>query len=80
MSWLFFGAFVLLIIGLGLFGVASSEPDILGGFYVLALALIAGGLFIYHWGVVGEVNCYRDGGQMISSQECVVISNTGGSK
>ena len=78
MSWIFTLAIALIIlavfcIGSG-FGMASDSGgagEVLAA-YFCGVVLLVVGLLTFQSSVMNEVNCYRDGGQVIDTQ-CMVV-------
>lgn len=71
MSWVFTLALICIWAAL-LLMVPFEESG--GASAVLAIPAILLGLFLYHLSVVTEVNCYRDGGQVVNTQ-CMVVKD-----
>lgn len=76
MSWVFFGAGVLLVLGI-LFVVAGvgliSEDEFVGiAPLLISFALIGGAVATYQSAVIAERDCYHTGGEVLNTV-CVKV-------
>lgn len=78
MSWIFALAFVVLVLSILSFTSAASfitegaEAGLVTTAMTCGIVLILVAAALHHGAVMGEVNCYRDGGSMIDTQ-CMVV-------
>lgn len=78
MSWIFALALGLVIFGVlclaSSVGVAVDDGGggVVGVAVIFGVMLLAAGLLTFQSATMNEVNCYRDGGQVIDTQ-CMVV-------
>lgn len=76
MSWIFALAIGLILLSVfcftssGALGVDGSDGTIAA--FITGLVLLLVGLLTFQFAVQTEVNCYRDGGQVVNTQ-CVIV-------